>query len=194
MATEKTIRLSDEAQKILKDLGTPDWVMASIARSMKRENQFTIATIQKDHLTGRGPFPPEEHKLGVRTNRLRAAAWASDPVVRGSIVDSAIGDNVAYAAIHEFGGRIVHKARSGSVRLRTNAAGELLRQLGHPHLAVFAKPDHKRAKTVEFTSKEYEIEMPERAPFRTGIGERMDALGAAISHDLVEEWQQRGEA
>ncbi len=185
------IKLSEEAQRILTDLQVPDWVLATIAKTLKRENEYTIAKIQQDHLTGRGPFPVEEHRLGVRTARLRSAVWANDPQINESSVTSAIGDNVEYAAIHEFGGRIVRKPRSGTVRLRTNEAGELLRQPGHEHLAVFAENTHKRAKEVQYQAEGYEINMPERAPFRTGISERMDAYGKAMSDDLVTEWGQR---
>jgi hypothetical protein len=191
MSEEKTIRLSEEAARVLKDLEVPDWMMERIVKSMGRENQFTLAKIQRDHLTGRGPFPPEEHKLGVRTNRLRAAAWASDPEVTGAgQVTSAIGDNVVYAEIHEFGGRIVRQPREGSVRLRTNAAGELLKGPGGRG-AIFASKEHKRVRDVKYSSKGYEIDMPERAPFRTGIGERLDAMGRAVSADLVTAWGER---
>lgn len=188
----ESFQLTDEAKSILKDLNSPDWLMQSIALSMKRENQITLSTIQRGHLTGRGPFPPEDHRLGVRSNRLRSAAWANDPEISGDQVNSSIGDNVEYAAIHEFGGRIVRQPHSGSVRLRTNAAGELLRQInGNGKLAIFANKEHKRVKTVEYQSKGHEINMPERAPFRTGIGERMDAVGRAVSGDMVEEWGRR---
>jgi len=188
------IQLSEEAQRILRDLEAPEWMMEAMAGSMKRENQFTLSKIQRDYLTGRGPFPPEEHKLGVRSSRLRGAARASDPVVSGTRVQSSIGDNVEYAAIHEFGWRIVHKPRTGTVRLRTDAQGNLLRQAAGTgalgHLAIFAKAEHKRVK-VQFQSKGFETVIPERAPFRTGIGERLDAMGRGMSSDLVAEWRAR---
>lgn len=188
---ENTIQLSDEAKAILRDLGTQDWMMEAMAKGMKRENQLTYRAIQQERLTGIGPFPPEEHRLGVRSHRLRGGAWASAPVISGTQVTSSIGDNVEYAAIHEFGGRIVHKPRSGTVRLRTDAQGELLRQVGG-HLAIFAKKTHKRTKDVQYQSKGHETVIPERAPFRTGIGERIDALGRGMSRDLVDAWEGRG--
>jgi hypothetical protein len=193
--SEQTFQLSEEAKKVLADLQIPDWVLPTMAHSMDLQNQLTLSEIQKDHLSGRGPFPAEEHRLGVRSQRLRAAAWAAKAEVSGGQVNSSIGDNVEYAAIHEFGGRIVRKPFSGQVRLRTNAAGELLRQIGHGgHLAIFAKAEHKRVKTVDFQSQGFEIQMPERAPFRTGIGERMGDYGEAVSSDLVDEWARRGQS
>ncbi len=113
----------------------------------------------------------------------------------GSQVKSAIGDNVVYAAIHEFGGRIVRKARSGTVRLRTGGRGggvldELLKGPGGRG-AIFASKHHKQVREVAYEAKEHEINIPERAPFRTGIGERIDAYGKSISADLVAAWRDR---
>ncbi|EFP4583505.1 phage virion morphogenesis protein [Salmonella enterica] len=53
-----------------------------------------------------------------------------------------VGTNTVYAAIQHLGGTI---RRTGSVRLRTKASGELVRQRGHPNLAVLARSKHKRA-------------------------------------------------
>ncbi len=73
-----------------------------------------------------------------------------------------VSTNKPYAAIHNFGGDIVRKPFSGSVRLRTNAKGDLLRQDGHANLAVFAKGRHKRAVTRDFSSDGFTIHMPQR--------------------------------
>jgi hypothetical protein len=191
MPEEKNIQLTPEALAILADLQSPDWLLQEVAQAMDEQNQYVVSKIQQQRLTGRGPFPPEEHRLGVRTGRLRSAAWASPATVTGTSVACGIGDNVKYAAIHEFGGRIVRKPFTGKVRLRTDAAGELLRQLTNPKLLVFAKKTHKRAKEVQYQSAGYTIEMPERAPFRTEIGERLDDYGRAVSRAIVDAWGER---
>lgn len=189
---ENKIQITPEAQEILKDLKQPAWIAEAIAKAMAVQNQLTLAQISRQHLTGQGPFPVDEHKLGVRTGRLRGAASANAPEIRDQRVETSIGDSVEYAAIHEFGGRIHREARSGTVRLRTDSAGELLRQAGFSHLAVFAKPSHKRAKEVSYQAAAHDMEMPERAPFRTGIEERMPEYGEAISRAIVEAWGARG--
>lgn len=77
---------------------------------------------------------------------------------------AAVGTNKAHAAIHQFGGIIVRHPFSSTVRLRTDAKGNLLRQPGSKNLAVFAKASHKRAETKNFSSQGWRIKMPAR-PF-----------------------------
>lgn len=98
--------------------------------------------------------------------------------VSGDVV--AVGTNVKYAAVHQFGGRMKRKERKVTVRLRTNARGELLRQGAQgplANLAVFAKARHKRVRAMEATVPEHEVNMPAR-PF-LGVSERdgQDLLG-----------------
>ena len=79
--------------------------------------------------------------------------------------EAGIGSNVASAAIHQLGGDIERAAYSSWARLRTSAAGDLLRQGDKgrsKNLAVFAKGKHKRAKTVRYTTGPYKIHIPAR--------------------------------
>jgi len=189
MSTTVNIQLTEQAKALIARMETlPARALTAVAGAMDRENLLTIAHIQRAHLTGVGPFPPEQHKLGVRTNRLRNSVTASSASVEGQRVDSAIGSNVIYAAVHEFGARIHHEARETKVRLRIDARGSLVRQLNHPHLAVFAGRTHKRAKEVSAQVGAYDVEMPERAPFRTGIRERATNYGKSISRAIVQEF------
>jgi phage gpG-like protein len=191
MPVQLKIELTESAKKIVAGLQTlPDQIVSAIALGMDKANQFAIGAIQKDHLTGQGPFPPEEHKLGIRTSRLRGSVNATPATVSGTTVTSSIGSNVIYAAIHEFGGRVHHPARQVKTRLRTDARGNLLRQLGHPKLAIFARTSHKRAKEVITRGKEYDVDMPERAPFRTGIEESDHSYKREISAAIVAEWNK----
>ncbi len=83
--------------------------------------------------------------------------------VQGKTV--AIGSNWPYARIHQEGGIIPRSAKSGTVRLRTDAKGRLLRQGTegrNSHLAVFAAGHHKRAVERAFTHGAYGIPMPAR--------------------------------
>jgi len=117
--------------------------------------------------------------------------------LRGSIIyqlngSSAveIGTNVAYAAIHQLGGKIDRAAHSSWRGLRVDARGNLLRQgdAGRlANLAVFAKGKHKRQKQVKFTVGAYGIDMPAR-PFlgvsredrQTILDDLNDYLAAAM--------------
>lgn len=190
MSDSITITLTPQARKVLSDLQSmPQWALAAIAGAMDQANQLTLAHIQQAHLAGKGPFPPAEHRLGIKTGTLRTEAWASKATITGDTVQSAIGDPVKYAAIHEYGGTIHMPARKGKVRLRTTASGALMRQAAHSALAVFAKSSHKRAKEVEFEAEAYDMQMPARAPFRTGVQERLDVYGRMVSGSVVKAWE-----
>jgi hypothetical protein len=190
MSEQIKIELTAEAQRVIDAFKEfPSWGMDAVCVGMDRANQIALANIQRKHLTGVGPFPVEEHRLGVVTNRLRGAAWASPAVAHGTMVESAIGDNVKYAEIHEFGGTVHHPARTGTARLRADAHGNLLRQAVNANLLVFAKAGHKRVKEVAYKAGAYDVEMPERAPFRTGIEECLQEYGKQVSGVLVEAWR-----
>ncbi len=72
------------------------------------------------------------------------------------------GSNVAYARIHQLGGKIERLAFSSTLRLRTGAGGRLLRQKDYAHLAVFAKATHKRVVERRYTVGAHTINMPAR--------------------------------
>ena len=78
------------------------------------------------------------------------------------------GTSVIYAAIHQFGGSIERGAYSSTARLRTDAKGNLLRQVDDQgkatHRAIFAKDSHKRARSVRYTTEGFSIHIPAR-PF-----------------------------
>ena len=180
------IELSPEAQKFAEGLPTrPGRALSAVAKALDQANELAKANIENKHLTGQGPFPVSEHKLGTVSNRLRKSMWASPALVQGNKVTSAIGSNVVYAAIHEFGGTIQRKARAGTVRLRTDKDGNLIRQSGNPHLAIFARGSHKRVKEVAYKAEAYEIEMPERSPVRTGIAEMQPTYQKLISAAVI---------
>ena len=189
MSAQTTIQLTPEAEKILRDLREmPQWMVEAVAQGMDKANAMTVSHIQQARLTGIGPFPVAEHRLGVRSGRLHEALWASKATVIGTNVESAIGDNVKYAAIHEFGGVIHHEVGAGTARLRTDRQGNLLRQTGHRHLAVFAKAGHKRVKEVAYEAGAHDVVMPERAPIRTGIQENLQQYGQMVSEAIQEAW------
>lgn len=95
------------------------------------------------------------------------------------------GTNVIYARIHQLGGKIERHAHSGWTRLRTNARGQLLRQPGHAHLAVFAKATHKRAVVRRHTTAAYVINMPAR-PY-LGINDQDQAEMGNIALDVIDQ-------
>lgn len=167
MAEQIKIELSEEALAIVRSFQTlPDTMLGAIARAMDLENQFTVSHIQAEYLSFSKGGPPVEIGLRVQSNRLRGSVRASKAVVSGQAVESAIGSNVEYAAIHEFGGTI-------PAHTVTAKGGGMLRfQIGER--VMFRK-------SVNIP----EIDMPARAPFQRGINDRLNDYGEAISEAVV---------
>jgi len=191
MPTTLKIELTPQAQKLVASMQTlPGRVMDAIRLGMDQANQIALGKIKSEHLTGQGPFPVEEHKLGRITGRLRGSVYASGAQqTSGSQVDSAIGSNVIYAAIHEFGGVIHHPARQAKVRHKTDARGNLVKQLSNEKLLVFAKAGAKRARETTVEIPAHDTTMPERAPIRTGIAESAPAYTRNISRQILAAWK-----
>jgi hypothetical protein len=193
MSQAVKIELTEKANALLRTVKEmPSWAMDAVCLGMDRANEAVLENIISKHLKGKGPFPPEQHRLGVDSARLWQAAWYSPAVASGTTASSSIGDNVAYAALHEFGGTIHHKARTGTARLRTDAHGNLLRQQANANLAIFAGKQHKasRVKEVAYKAEAYDVEMPARAPFRTGIEEMLEQYGKMVSREIVGAWDK----
>ncbi len=112
---------------------------------------------------------------------------AASIVSRADGESAAVGTNVRYAAIHQFGGEITRAAHSGWVRLRTDARGNLIRQGTEgraARLAVFAKDSHKRARTVRYTSGEGKTKIPAR-PFLALTQVDADNIERTVSEYLA---------
>ncbi|MEI8288670.1 MAG: hypothetical protein WCH99_04310 [Verrucomicrobiota bacterium] len=149
----------------------------SIAGEMDYQNQLSIEQIRRFHLSG----PTTASSLSRRTGRLIHAVDASKAVILGTGVTSTIGSNVVYAKIHEFGGEIKRTVIAGSVKLRTNARGDILRGGKKGKLAIFAGKQHKRFKTVSYKGgKSFTITIPARAPFGHGIADRLPEYTSAF--------------
>ena len=187
---------SNAAAVLAKVEAFPQDMARAIADAMDDQNQITVGLIQTERLSGQGPFPPAEGRLGEKTGRLRPSAHRTDAVISnddaaGFRVTSSIGSNVRYAKTHEFGADYSRTSRPGSVRLRTNAAGELLRQPGRRG-AIFAGTGHKRIRAVAYAGgKTFPVHVPERAPFRRGLFSRVASYTRALSNGIVAAWNQR---
>ncbi|MDR3427852.1 hypothetical protein [Silvimonas sp.] len=188
--------MSPQAERIVANFPKlPAQILGAIVRGMDQANQHAVKIIKRDHLTGDGPFPPSEHRLGrgkgTLGGRLRGSANATpSKPISATQVQSAIGSNVIYAAIHEFGGRIHHETRTMKIRHKLDARGNLVKQLANDHLLVFARAGAKRARTQTVQAQAHDVTMPERAPFRTGLAESRGQYTTNISRQIVAEWQK----
>jgi phage gpG-like protein len=180
------ISWSDDMPEKIRRIQDQAGYAQSLAREMDYQNQLTIAQIQAGHLSG----PTTDSSLSVRTNRLRSSVRASKAIILGTGVASTIGSNVVYAGAHEFGAVIERTVKAGSVKLRTNKRGDILRHGANGKLAIFAGRQHKQFKEVKFAGgKSYTITIPARAPFGHGIADRLPDYTAAferVTEDFLE--------
>lgn len=99
-----------------------------------------------------------------------------------------VGTNVEYARIQHFGGTIERAPYSTRVRHRTDAKGNLLKQGKHGRLLIFARDQHKRARTSWHEVKAYRITIPPR-PFLVLTAADWEKVRAAPAAALARAWR-----
>lgn len=163
MANIPTIQVRTSPPDLVDRLrNAPRSVPVAIATEMDFQNQLTIDHITERRMTGKGPFPVLEGRMGVRSARMRRSLRASKAAIRGTTVVSAIGSNLSYMGIHEFGG--VTKPHMitarGKKALRFTIGGKtiLRRSVKHPGSKI-----------------------PARRPIYHGISDRAEAYGKAFT-------------
>jgi len=125
------IELPPESQALIKRFDSmPEELPKAIKRGMDRALQIVAGRIVAKRLTGTGPFPPAEHRLGQRTGFLSRETRATLAVIRGNEVTGAIGTPVIYGRVHEFGFQ-------GAVRGRSKKGKPFTRQMRIPERAPF---------------------------------------------------------
>ncbi len=110
MSVAITIQLSPQAIALSEKFKRqPQEFPQAIARGMTRALAIVSGRIQERRLTGRGPFPVTEHRLGERTGQLKLRTQSTPATVTSegnqAVIEGAIGSSVFYAAFNEFGTR-----------------------------------------------------------------------------------------
>lgn len=161
MSASVTITFTSEALAVLARFATlPERVLVALKEGLDEQNQYTVAHIIRARLTGKGPFPPDQGRLGVRTGLLRRSVRATPAIIVGQTVTATIGTNVKYAGVHEFGGTLLIKRKPNQKRLRT-------------------------AKEIALRGSTYKVTYPERAPIRNGIEDKADDYTRLISRKII---------
>lgn len=170
------IKLETNAAQIVKQLETmPKRMQGLIKKAMDQQNQEAVGWIQARRLTGKGPFPVSDRRLGVVTNRLRKSLRATKARVVGNRIESDIGTNVKYAATHEFG-------FTGSVGVKRHSVSSFLRRV----------PGLKRRKRVQAHERgpfSRFMRIPQRMPIAAGLEDRAESYGKAFSKAIVDAWK-----
>jgi hypothetical protein len=176
------IRLGNSAKAVIERLATaPPRMMEAVRDTMRVQNDYTLGHIIESRLTGRGPFDPSMKRLGNISRTLIRGLWATEPKISGHTVQSAIGDNVKYAGVHEFG-------FSGTVGVRPHSRrNEARDRFGLKNPKSLGDEIKKTASGVSFVrGHQRKMNMPERAPIRTGIQDRQKEYGRAMSAAIVQ--------
>ena len=184
-----TIELNSNATAILaKVQKTPALMLQAMADALDYENERTIGDIKQNRLSFPKAGPTTMAGLREISGRLKRSIDRSPARIAGAAVLSSIGSNVVYAGIHEFGGSISRTSKPGTVRLRADAKGNLLRNSRGG--AIFAGKQHKRVSTRTFSGgKSFTIEIPERAYIRTSIQSRQENYRQSISRAVISAWE-----
>lgn len=157
---------------------------------LKRISDFMVASADRNfEAEGRPawkPVRPATARRKAKAGHSQILMWSGNLAktivftVAGNKV--VLGSNEPYARIHQEGGVIQRQGREGTVRLRTDAKGRLLRQGKEgrkARLAVFASGTHKRAVERAFTHGPYQIRIPARPYLMFQPGEP-EAYGALV--------------
>jgi phage virion morphogenesis protein len=162
--------LRGEIGRVLQLLANPRPMMAGIS--------VELLSLTEHGFQQEGPGWPQLRPATIKA-RQKQRKWpgkilqVSNALARSYIPRygddyAGIGSNSPYAAIHHFGGTIQREGKAGTVRLRTDAKGNLMRQGKHGKLAVFARKSHKRAAERAFEGKPYSITLPARPALPVG--------------------------
>ena len=108
MSATITIQLSPSAIALAdKFRAAPQQFPQAIKHGMTKALAIVSGRIQEKRLTGHGPFPVVEHRLGERTGQLKLRTESIPAVVTSegtvSTITGAIGSSVKYAPYQEFG-------------------------------------------------------------------------------------------
>ena len=163
-----TVQISSNAQEVVRRLQQlPAAMLQAIARTLDLQNELTVGHVQATKLRMRGP-----DTLGVVSHRLWESVRPSAAVINGQAIESAIGSNVRYAGVHEFGFTGTEQVRAYTRRV-TSAFGRKL----------------KSATTASVGSHSRKANVRARRWLSRGIEERMPAYGKAISAAIVGAWE-----
>lgn len=160
----------------------PARMLPAVARGLDRGLELALGQATAKRFTGKGPFAVSEKRLGVVSGRLRASLRRSAARVEGDSVRAAVGTNVRYFGIHEFG-------FNGTVNVK---AHKRVRFVGANGKAVAARRVKKGMEvtgyegTVQAHSRR--VNVIAREPMRAGLTEQAGLIGRAISGVLVSEW------
>lgn len=204
MSAALNIGFDERSQETIRAMRMmPQEMLAAIARGMDKGLALALGKITRERFTGKGPFPVGERRLGVRSNRLRSSlrwnvtglpgqAGGEPSRIAGQTVTGSMGTNAEYAGVHEYG-------FSGEVQVRS-----FRRQVSPTQFVTkgggVAKGTKKLGKAAfkdalgmeQVRSHRRRMNMPERAPLRTGLADHGGTITRKIGSEMQAEWVSKG--
>lgn len=178
MSATVQIQLSPKAQALL--AAAPAWPLAlkpAIAAALDLQNSASIGYITRNKLSVRGP-----HTLGRITSRLALSVRATKAVVSGDAILSAIGSNVKYAGVHEFGFDGVVQVKAFT---RRQVSNDVLAGQRRGFTARGKRERLSASGIARVKAHTRRVHFPARAMFRTGIEERLPNYSRALSRAII---------
>lgn len=178
------IKIDDNAEAVLRQVREfPARMARDIAAALDYQNELTVGYIQTHKLSHRGP-----KTLGVRTNRLRSSIRPTKATVHGNQVDSAIGSNVVYAGVHEFGIDKQVQVRAHTRKVPVGPSLALGKRITARDVAR-ASGKSGGARTIQVRAHAMHMKFPARRYIESSIEERIPAYTHAISSAIVTAWR-----
>lgn len=165
----------------------PARLTRNLVRALDKSNDETVGHIVENRATGHGPFPVEEHKLGVVTSRYRRSVRPAKAIVVGTAIESAIGSNVRYAGAHEFGlDQVVqvkaHQAKNAWLDVYQTKDG---RQIYGWERTGAGRATRVATGVAQVRAHPMHMRIPARAPIRHGIEDRLPNYREALDRAVV---------
>jgi hypothetical protein len=183
MRGKVTVRQDDSVAQILEILkGRRSFaqIRDALLRGVNEGNAQLLGRINKERLTGQGPFPVPQKRLGVVSGRLRRSMRFSRPTFQRGVLRTAVGSNVSYFGRHEFGG-------SGQqVRVKAH------RVKAHTRNNLFGR--RQRVEIPEHTRQAYlrKDKMPKREPVQAGLREHATRIYGITLEKALARVMERG--
>jgi len=177
------VELSSESESMIDRLRqfAPYKIPLALKRAMDSAIPEAIDDIRSNRLSGKGPFPPDEHRLGEVTGLLKSSVEPIPSTMDVSDDSCTIGGGiqvigVIYAPVHEFGytgtQSVSSHSRSRTKVRTTSRSGRILKR------PVKTITQHA---VRSFTRH---MDIPARAPFRTGMQENLFRISDATLSEL----------
>lgn len=171
------IGLTPEALALMKRVQDVPALMQVVAREVDLQMQLAVEHISEYRLRGQGPFPVSEHRLGVRSAKLWQSLRPSKAVISGDTVVATIGTNIRYAGAHEFG-------FSGTVTVGGHVRK---RKVTREFLSKTGRAVRRRVRVADTIvgTHQRKMNIPERAPIRTGIEDCREQMQLGVSRAII---------